>query len=74
MSTIEEIQTVAKDVVSALNSVNLKLDEIKAFIEGLQGNPAVTQEQLDAVMATLTSAKEEATSVLAEADALDETK
>lgn len=86
MATIEEVNQTTADIVSALNltnstldAVDTKLDEILAFIQGLQGNQPVTQAQLDALAALLNSAKDtaaagqaKAEAVLTEADALDE--
>lgn len=71
MSTIEEVKTLALDVVAALEATDAKLDEIKTFIETLKAG-SVTQEQIDALGVILTSAKDKAAAGLAEADALDD--
>ncbi|NJO69917.1 MAG: hypothetical protein HC830_12115, partial [Bacteroidetes bacterium] len=56
--------------MDVLNTIDAKLDEVKAYIGTLQG--AATSEQLDVILGMLNSAKDKASSVLAEADALDE--
>lgn len=85
MSTVENLQDVANAIagdvtatMSVLESVDLKLDEVLAFIRGLQGNQPVTQEQLDQLVAQLIgvkqlteAAKVKTEAVLTEADALD---
>lgn len=87
MATIEEVTQTVTDMTAALNLANTaldgldsKLDEIKAFILSLQsGAGPVTQEQLDALAEMVTGAKDAATNAhvkaeaaLTEADALDE--
>lgn len=85
MATIQEVNQTTADIVAALNltnttldEVDTKLDEILVFIQGLQSSQPVTQAQLDALAAMLTSAKDtantghtKAQAVLTEADALD---
>lgn len=85
MSTVEDLNQTVTDLTAAiatqaasLDAIDLKLDEVRAFIENLpQG--VVSQEQLDAAVASLATAKDailtantKAADVLAEADALDE--
>lgn len=72
MATIEEITAEAVRVTETVEAIDLKLDEVKAFILGLQGGQPVTQAQLDELMAIVTGAKSAAAAVLSEADALDE--
>lgn len=86
MATIEEVMAkviaqgqAISGVNDTLGAVGLKLDEIRAFIQGLQAGSIVTQEQLDAVNASLDSvgaivneSQQKVADVLAEADALDE--
>lgn len=85
MSTVEDLNQTVSDLTAAisaqsstLESIDLKLDEVRAFIDALpQG--VVSQEQLDSAVAALTAAKDaivsantKASDVLAETDALDE--
>lgn len=86
MATLEEVTqgltdltAAATEGVATLGLLDTKLDEIRTFIEGLQGGQLVTQEQLDAVFAQIDAAKTivaegrtKATAALEEADALDE--
>lgn len=85
MATIEEANSKADAAAAAialfnttLAEVGTKLDEIRAFIAGLAGQP-VTQEQLDALVEKLGGLQQgaeqgqaAAQAVLAETDALDE--
>lgn len=71
MATIEEVQNNVIALSDALTSVDLKLDEVRAFIASLQAGQPVTQEQLDNLAAAIASAKSTAQAVLSEADALD---
>lgn len=71
MATIVEAQEAVAQLVSTLTAVDLKLDEIKTFISGLQANQPVTQAQLDDLVAAINAAKTSASAVLTETDALD---
>ena len=73
MATIEEVTASVTELTSTLEAVDVKLDEIKAFILSLS-SPAgvVTQAQLDELAALVDAAKGKSSAVLAEADALDE--
>lgn len=85
MVDIAEVNQHAADIAAALaltnttlDELDTKLDEVLVFIQGLQGTQPVTQAQLDALAAMLTSAKDaantghtKAQAVLTEADALD---
>lgn len=72
MSTLEEVQGEVTALTNTIVAIDTKLDEIRAFILSLSGGGVVTQEQLDALAASITSAKESAAAVLTEADQLDE--
>lgn len=70
MSTLAEVTQSVTDLTSALTSIDSKLDEVRAFIGTLQAG-VVTQAQLDELASKISDAKNSATAVLAEADALD---
>lgn len=86
MSTIQEVEQLVTDMSAGLTAANttldsldLKLDEILAFIQGLGAGSVVTQQQLDNLFASVNSAKvmvdgvqAKTTAALAEADALDD--
>ncbi len=72
MATISEVQEQVATLTSTISNIDTKLDEIRTFIQGLQGGSVVTQEQLDALSSALEAAKSSASSALSEADALDE--
>lgn len=72
MATIEEVKSAVTELTSTLEAVDLKLDEVKAFILALQAGSVVSQEQLDELAGLVLSAKEKASAALAETDALDE--
>ena len=68
MATVDEVNQQIVELASNLteirdfsNALDLKVDEIRAFITDLQAGTPVTQGQLDAIFAALDSAK--ATSV-----------
>lgn len=71
MATIEEVQADVVELTSAITSIDLKLDEVRNFIAGLQVGVPVTQEQLDGLAAAIAAAKASSLAVLSEADALD---
>lgn len=71
MSTIEDVVADVTELSNTLTQVDLKLDEIAAFIATLQAG-VVTQEQLDNLKSLTQSAKDSAAAVLTEADQLDE--
>ncbi len=73
MATITDIQDSVGQLTATLTSIDVKLDEVKAFIETLKAGVPVTQEQIDALAAAVQGAKDSAASILTEADALDET-
>lgn len=72
MSTLTEVQAEVTALTDTIVAIDTKLDEIRAFILSLSGGGVVTQEQLDALAASITSAKESAAAVLTETDSLDE--
>lgn len=72
MATLEEVTNEVATLTNTIVAIDTKLDEIRAFILSLSGGGVVTQEQLDALAASITSAKESAAAVLTEADQLDE--
>lgn len=72
MATIEEVTQQVADLTATVTAVDLKLDEIRTFIQGLQAGVPVTQEQLDQLHTALDAVKTSAQAVLTEADALDE--
>lgn len=72
MATLEEVTTEVANLTSTIASIDSKLDEVRAFILSLSAGTVVTQEQLDALAASITAAKNAAGAVLTEADALDE--
>ena len=71
MASITEIIVGLENVNAGIATLDAKLDEVKAFIDGLKGS-TVTQEQLDQIAALVTSAQEATAKVLSETDALDE--
>lgn len=85
MSTIEEVNATVAELAETqvvtqglLATLDAKLDEIRAFIDGLQVGHPVTQEQLDALCVAIDAAKAVAVqnkvateAALAETDALD---
>lgn len=71
MATVDEVKTDVEAIVSTLQAVDSKLDDIAVFIAGL--TPAATQAQIDELAALVSSAKDLAAANLAETDALDDT-
>lgn len=71
MATIEDLQTSIAGLTTTVEAIDSKLDEVAAYVATLKAG-VVSQEQLDALVALVDSAKEKASAVLAEADALDE--
>lgn len=71
MASVEEVTEGLADANAALEQIDQKLDEVKAFIATLKG--PVSQEQLDQIAALVSSVKEKSQAVLSETDALDET-
>lgn len=57
MATIEEVTQQVADLIATVTAVDLKLDEIRTFIQGLQAGVPVTQEQLDQLHAALDAVK-----------------
>lgn len=70
LSTLEELTADITALTNTIGAIDLKLDEVRAFIATLQPG-VVTQEQLDQLAAMVGTAKTSAEAVLAEADALD---
>ena len=70
MSTIEEIQNKVNDLTLTIGSIDLKLDEVRARINDLVAGQPVTQDQLDALNAALSVAKDSASAVLTETSEL----
>jgi len=87
MATVDEVNQQLVDLAANLtairdfgNALDLKVDEIRAFITDLQAGTPVTQTQLDAIFAALDSAKsissqsrDQAEANLIEVDELDGT-
>lgn len=69
MSTIEEVNQELSDVSASLVLANQKADAVIAFIHTLQAGVPVTQEQLDAVAASLAAIKAQEDTVNAKLDA-----
>jgi len=70
MSTAQEIIDGVADLKTVIESVDLKLDEVKAKIDALAAGSVVSQAQLDEIGAALSEAKSAASSVLSEAGEL----
>lgn len=73
MATLEEVQAEVSNLTQTISAIDTKLDEVRNFILSLQAGTVVTQEQLDALAASITAAKDAAGAVLGEADTLDGT-
>lgn len=73
MATIEEVNAKVLELNSVVAAIDLKLDDVRAFVAQLQAGSVVTQEQLDQLAAALDGVKASADSVLAEADSTDGT-
>ena len=69
MGLIEDIEAKQIEVMGVLESVDLKLDEVRAYILTLKNG--ATSEQLQKVLDGLTAMKAKTDSVLAESDELD---
>lgn len=71
-----DLKAVAQNTLDTLNTLDLKLDEIRNFIAGLSGVPQSDIDTLNALLseakAIATSGSEKAAADLAEADSLDE--
>lgn len=65
MASITDIQNSISDLMTTLVAIDTKLDEVKAKIDALVAG-AVTQEQIDALSASVDGVKEEAAKVLTE--------
>lgn len=66
MATLADISASLTEIVGSLTALDLKLDEVKAKIDGLQVGVPVTQEQIDALASALSDIKVQAAKVLAE--------
>lgn len=69
MATIIELTEKVTALTAGLTAINLKLDAVKAKIDALVAGQ-VSQEQIDALDASLSAAQDEATQVLAESEEL----
>jgi len=70
METVDTLTEKANTLVGTVRSLDTKLDEVREYIATL----GLPQDKLDALGAILDSGKTEASTVLAEADALDAAK
>lgn len=72
MATVEEILASVSELTSTIQELDVKLDEVRSFIETLvSAANGATAEQLATILAGVDAAKASAATVLKEADALD---
>lgn len=71
MATVEELTAGINELNTTINAIDLKLDEVAAYIATLQANQPVSQAQLDELVALVNAVKTQAAAVLAEADTQD---
>lgn len=69
MVAIEEVTAKVAELSLVVDGIDVKLDEVKAYIDSLKGS-VVTQEQLDELAALVDGVSEQAKSVKSEAEAL----
>lgn len=70
MGLIEDIEAKQAETIAVLESVDAKLDEVKAYILTLKSG--ATEAQLQRILDGLTAMKDKTDSVLAESDSLDD--
>lgn len=70
MATLNEITEGLTTILSTIQTMDSKLDEVKAKIDGLEVGSPVSQEQLDALAASVDEVKAAAAKVLTETDDL----
>ena len=70
MSTLNDITSSVSEILTTLAALDLKLDDVKAKIDLLVVGTPVTQEQIDALAASLDAVKAQASKVLTESTEL----
>ncbi|MBX9582443.1 MAG: hypothetical protein K2X87_19235 [Gemmataceae bacterium] len=70
MSTLSDLQSSISALSDTILAIDTKLDEVRSRIEALVVGAPVSQEQLDALNASLEAVKSAAAAVLTEADDL----
>lgn len=70
MASLEEIKTSIAALLGTVGQIDIRLDDVAARISALEAGKVVTQEDIDALAASLDAVKTAAAAVLSEASGL----